>query len=170
MKTGRTPWNKGKTYSSKHKGRKLSEEHKQALRVPRKGAGVYERTEFHKEIVRNIMKKRYENGEIIGFRKKPSVRKGEQNNNWKGGVTSLNEKIRKSKRYKDWRKAVFERDGYTCNKCGKIGGDLHADHIKQFAFHPELRFELSNGRTLCKKCHRKTKTYGANHACCTNNI
>lgn len=28
------------------------------------------------------------------------------------------------------------------------------------AFFPELRFELTNGRTLCKLCHMKTDTWG----------
>jgi len=81
--------------------------------------------------------------------------KGEKNCNWKGGVTPLNEKIRKSHKYRNWRIAVFKKDNYTCQMCGKIGGRLHAHHIKSFADYPELRFIVSNGMTLCKyPCHK----------------
>jgi 5-methylcytosine-specific restriction endonuclease McrA len=59
-----------------------------------------------------------------------------------------------------WRKAVFERDDYTCQMCGIRGTQLNADHIKPFRFFPALRWELANGRTLCVPCHRKTPTYG----------
>lgn len=77
------------------------------------------------------------------------------------GKTTINERIRKSAIYKAWRKAVFERDNYTCQICGtRDGRTLNADHIKQFALYPKLRFKLSNGRTLCLECHRKTETYG----------
>ena len=90
---------------------------------------------------------------------------GEKHWNWKGGITPINEKIRKSDKYKQWRKAVFIRDNYTCQKCKARNGNgkrivLHADHIKPFALFPELRFALNNGRTLCIGCHRKTDTYG----------
>ncbi len=85
---------------------------------------------------------------------------GERNNHWCGGITPLHEKIRKSLEYKDWRTAVFKRDKYTCQHCNQRQGDIEADHIKPFAFFPELRFEISNGRTLCNSCHRKTDTYG----------
>src|SRR3990167_451091 len=61
---------------------------------------------------------------------------------------------------RDWRKAVFERDDYTCQLCWQRGGRLQADHIKPFKRFPELRHVLSNGRTLCEPCHRKTETYG----------
>ena len=83
-------------------------------------------------------------------------RKGENNWNWKGGITPINEKIRKSIQYKDWRTSVFGRDNWRCVWCGK-GGYVEADHIKQFAYYPELRFTIDNGRTLCKPCHNTTK-------------
>jgi len=79
---------------------------------------------------------------------------------WRGGKTAKAQSIRTSSKYREWRRAVFERDGYTCVKCGKVGGELNADHIKPFSLNPEAVFELSNGRTLCKPCHRNTDSYG----------
>lgn len=84
---------------------------------------------------------------------------GKDNNNWKGGLTKLADKIRKSESYKQWRKTVFERDGYTCVWCNQIGGELNADHIRSFANFPESRFDINNGRTLCVPCHKGTETY-----------
>jgi 5-methylcytosine-specific restriction endonuclease McrA len=82
---------------------------------------------------------------------------GKRNPNWRGGVTK-GRKERSTKPYKAWRRAVFERDDYTCQNsdCGKRGGDLHADHIKPWAYFPALRYDVANGRTLCVPCHRKT--------------
>lgn len=90
--------------------------------------------------------------------------KGEKNFNWLGGRTPLNRTIRNSFEYKEWRKSVFDRDNYTCVWCGAKNGNgvavvLNADHIKQFAYYPELRFVVDNGRTLCVDCHRKTETF-----------
>lgn len=76
------------------------------------------------------------------------------------GATSAEKAIRHSAAYKRWRTAVFERDNYTCQECGTRGGELNADHIKPFAFFPDLRFDVDNGRTLCVPCHRATDTYG----------
>lgn len=83
---------------------------------------------------------------------------GVKHYNWRGGVTSKNQDIRKCFEYRVWRKAVFERDRYTCLVCGKVGGRINADHIKPFSLYPELRFTVSNGATLCVCCHYiKTK-------------
>ena len=79
---------------------------------------------------------------------------GSNNHAWKGGVTPLHRKLRTSFEYEDWRRKVFERDDYSCQECGDRGAYLHADHIKRFADYPELRFEVSNGQTLCIECHR----------------
>lgn len=52
-----------------------------------------------------------------------------------------------------WRKAVKERDHYTCKNCG-IFGAVHAHHLLQRINFPEKAFDINNGVTLCEKCHR----------------
>lgn len=63
--------------------------------------------------------------------------------------------IKNDRRYKDWRAAVLERDGYTCVKCGATER-LQADHIVPLSVlvqrGAEL-FDVSNGQTLCQPCN-----------------
>jgi len=87
---------------------------------------------------------------------------GPQHHHWKGGITGENKRLRCSAAFREWREAVFVRDNWTCAFCGQRGRKLHPDHIKPFAEYPELRFDVSNGRTLCIPCHMKTDTWGAN--------
>lgn len=69
----------------------------------------------------------------------------------------ISRQIRTSEQYKIWAKTIKQRDNYTYQKCNKRGnGELHAHHIKPFASYPELRFDINNGITYCKACHRKT--------------
>jgi len=85
---------------------------------------------------------------------------GEKNGNYKNGLSAEIQLPRKSTKYKNWRKAVFERDHYTCRKCYKKGGYLQAHHIKEWADYPKLRYMVSNGQTLCLRCHKeKTRRY-----------
>ncbi|MDE2097621.1 MAG: HNH endonuclease [Patescibacteria group bacterium] len=73
---------------------------------------------------------------------------------WKNGASQRLLDGRRDPRYQDWRKAVFKRDGFKCQKCGDDrGGNLRAHHIKPFSKFPDLRFEVSNGITLCHQCH-----------------
>lgn len=73
---------------------------------------------------------------------------------WNGFLLTTNQLLRRSEEYKKWRKAIYERDNYTCWICEERGGILHAHHIKSFSKYLELRFKVDNGITLCKKCHK----------------
>ena len=64
-----------------------------------------------------------------------------------------------TKKYKAWRLAVFQSDGFKCRWCGAKRG-LQADHILPQSTHPHLMFKVSNGRTLCRTCHQRTVTFG----------
>jgi 5-methylcytosine-specific restriction endonuclease McrA len=95
-----------------------------------------------------------------------------RNSCWKGGTTSLYDRIRKSFEYRQWRSDVFTRDKFTCQLCGdNQGGNLNAHHIKFFAeilkehkvntFESALKCEelwnINNGITLCILCHDKNR-------------
>ena len=69
---------------------------------------------------------------------------------------------RKSNEYYLWRKFVFNRDNYTCQRCGdNKGGNLNAHHIINYMESEDLRIDLDNGITLCKSCHKLFHdTYG----------
>ena len=84
---------------------------------------------------------------------------GENNPNWKGGITKLkynpNLIAKNSIEYRLWRESVFARDNWICQKCRVQGGYLHPHHIRNFAEVIELRFAIDNGITFCKKCHKE---------------
>lgn len=79
--------------------------------------------------------------------------RGEDNPNWRGGLVNPNDRLRASADSKRWSLAVRNRDG-KCVDCG-AGGKLHAHHVKPWKQHPELRFDVANGATLCPPCHQK---------------
>jgi len=90
----------------------------------------------------------------ISIKAKKRLSIPENNPNWKGGIT-FTKRPRQTTIYYNWRKKVFERDNYTCQKCGIKGGKLEAHHKKSWKNYPELRYIVNNGQTLCIKCHPK---------------
>ena len=149
--------------SARLKGRTFTDQHREKLRL----AGLGKKhTEATRAKLREIRKgtQAGEKNHFFGRSHSPETGKkvsGENHYNWQGGRTAENKRMRKSPEYRLWREAVFARDNHTCRFCGKRGGELHADHIKPFAYFPELRFAIDNGRTLCVPCHKSTPTYGA---------
>lgn len=59
---------------------------------------------------------------------------------------------RGSKEYQAFRKAVLKRDNNKCVFCGSES-DLCVHHIVPFSKSNNLAIEVSNGQTLCEKCH-----------------
>ena len=96
---------------------------------------------------------------------------GQNARNWKGGKTKIRFLIPQLKEYKIWRGKVFERDNWTCQTCETRGVYLEAHHIKPLckiidecniknsedAKHCEILWDINNGVTLCKECHKLTK-------------
>lgn len=57
-----------------------------------------------------------------------------------------------TKEARHWKKECIIRDDYTCQICGS-SEKLQVHHIESARYNPELRYIVSNGVTLCKKCH-----------------
>jgi hypothetical protein len=100
-------------------------------------------------------------------------KEGEKNPAWKGGISPLEARIRRSFKYRQWRSDVFTRDNFTCQEqeCGdNKGRNLEAHHIKPFALimrentiktfeeamNCEELWNINNGITFCKSCHRSS--------------
>lgn len=83
---------------------------------------------------------------------------------WKDLNRDPLERKRSSMKHRKWSHAVLGRDNNTCQKCGLQGKNykhrrtLHAHHIIALrdCIDSRLEFEISNGITLCTKCHKLT--------------
>ena len=175
---GCIPHNKGKLLSDKDKekmsriakkkgfgkwmkGKKLSDTTKKKMSESKKGI-----------LPRNIeMLKKLSKGRSVSTETKEKISKskigqntGKDNPMYKNGRYTKKEIKRyhhytQSFIYKSWRKKVFERDEYTCQQCGAMGGYITAHHIKSWAEFPKLRYKVKNGLTLCEECHELTDNY-----------
>ena len=141
-------------FSEEHR-RKLSESKIKAGIVPPSRKGIKLSNEIKKKLSdAKKGKKRIPFSETTK-RKMSESHQGERNSNWQGGITPEYEKARKRKEMRLWRESVFTRDNWTCQKCGKKGGELNAHHLRPFAKYKELRTSIENGITLCRECHKK---------------
>lgn len=81
--------------------------------------------------------------------------RGETHPRYNPNITDEERQIgREYPEYYEWRKAVYKRDDYICQYCGKLGVKLHAHHLESYRDNPELRTLLENGITLCEECHK----------------
>jgi hypothetical protein len=84
---------------------------------------------------------------------------GTLNPRWRFDLTDedrRNSKLRhynKNKKLVDWRKSVFTRDKYICDICNKNGG-VNAHHKYSWDIFKDKRYDITNGITLCKACHK----------------
>ena len=58
---------------------------------------------------------------------------------------------RTSKEYRIWRLSVIRRDS-RCVICDSLQ-NRQAHHLNSASYFPDERFDISNGITLCSKCH-----------------
>ena len=146
FKKGHIPWNKDKKglQIAWNKGKPWSEETKRKISETLKGnknhLGKHHTLETRKKI------------SLVTKGKNKGKYRGDKHWNWKGG--KRREKHASNWKYAEWRGKVFEYDNFTCWTCEEKGGYLIGHHLKSWSEYPELRYEVSNGLTLCGWCHK----------------
>lgn len=72
--------------------------------------------------------------------------------------TRSKDRIGLTPEWRAWRTAVYERDKHRCVLCRKHKKELRAPlephHILRQKDYPHLRFDVNNGVTLCRPCHK----------------
>lgn len=150
---------KGNTYGKRFKkGNKITEEQRKRLIEFNTGRKLSEKT---KRKISHALKGRIPKNlnflhNDLSIRDKLSkARTGENNPRWIKDRTQLVKKqIRNDYAYQDWRKQVWTRDNWKCRIADEnCGGRMEAHHILGWKSHPELRYQINNGITLCHSHH-----------------
>jgi len=131
--------------SQSHKGKKLSQSHRQACSDAQKRMGTI-----------------------------PPSRRGCIPWNYRG-ATPLAEAIRKTFEYRQWRSDVFKRDGFRCQRCGINGKieAHHIKPFVQILIENRIMsiaqaidcaelWDINNGVTVCSPCHKSIPRDTAN--------
>ncbi len=124
-------------------GHKLSEATKEKMRISSaRSVAVRKGKPLSVEHRKKLSEAHIKNGD------RPPHGSGEQNPNWKGGIS-----------YKIACRLTLERDDYTCQICKLRDPDvMEVDHRLCRAIRKDLQQDLNNLWTLCANCHkRKTK-------------
>lgn len=78
--------------------------------------------------------------------------RGKTHWNYRDGGVAHHQRERMWAECKEWRLAVLRRDRRKCLACSSTKR-LVAHHLDGWAKHPELRFDVDNGATMCHDCH-----------------
>ncbi len=96
------------------------------------------------------------------------AKRGKRSNAFKG-ENNVNKLLRGCRSYIHWRKEIFRKDNFICQRCKKRGGKLEVHHIVPFRKLVKI-YSINNieqgcnceqlwnenlGITLCFKCHKK---------------
>lgn len=124
----------------------------------------YKRTEEHRQKLSELAKTRTkeknpfygkthskETKEKASNRMKEKM--GELNPNYKNGEYQRRPRDFKIAEFTRLRNFCFNRDEYTCEYCGKIGGHLHGHHKIPYWFNKEAFLDIDNIVTVCTICH-----------------
>ena len=132
-------------------GRKLSQESIEKIRQSNLG----KKHNISEESLKKMQIKNYDvwNKGMVGYMS------GEQNPAWIKDRTLLKKSDRQAgSAYTLWRKEVYKRDNYTCKISNEdCSNKIEAHHILTWKNHPELRYEVNNGITLCTKHHPRQR-------------
>ena len=94
-------------------------------------------------------------GLSCGDKKHHKDRRG--TNHW-AWIPDLDPQLRIDRRWdennKNWRREVYERDGFKCVLC-ESNKNIEAHHLASFTRFPDLRYEIDNGVTLCRAHHKE---------------
>ena len=158
---GCIPWNKGeksgnhgngfkKGFPSAFKGKKHTQLAKEKNRIVHLGKKVLEKT--REKLSKNALSRP---NFIYYWRGKT----GNLSANWRGGI---NRRKRKNERndstYHEWVRLVKKRDDNICKlKDKNCFGYNIVHHVRSWKYYPKLRYELSNGITLCQAHHPKSR-------------
>lgn len=126
--------------------------------IPKSKESNIKRSKSMKKWIKNNPEKAKERGKKI---------RGNNHYNWKGGISNINQAIRRMTEYRKWSKNIKLRDK-KCIKCNSIIL-LEANHIKPLseiilefninccedARKCNILWDINNGITLCKICHYK---------------
>ena len=139
---------KGRPYQGGMLGKKHSDETKRKIGLGNKGKKLSQE-DAHRCRTQTIGLVPWNKG-LKGFQL------GENHPRWIKDRTklSVNEKKHLDTQYKYWMLSVKKRDGWRCKIANdNCSGRLEAHHILGWRSHPELRYKINNGITLCHFHH-----------------
>ena len=133
-----------KRISDSKKGFTHSEETRKKMSENRKGENNHFYGKTHSDKAKKVMSK---------------AKIGKRPSNYIEDRTKVKlDKERGGPLHKEWSKSVKKRDKWECQLADKdCHGNVVAHHIYPWALHPELRYKINNGITLCHFHHPRKR-------------